>query len=130
MIIPGEGPDGKPRLVKDVMRHPAWQNPPYDSARMPPPTKEGVFPCVLLYYGLACSRCDKQTCMFKDQKRESNPGKLQETRENDPHWAEFEQARKDHGGDDQGSEQFVTPASGARAGPSLRSRTARSARLR
>jgi hypothetical protein len=37
--------------------------------------------------------------MFRDQKREQDPAILQETRDDDPHYQEFEEALKKLGGD-------------------------------
>ena len=98
---PGQGDDGKPRHIKDAMPHVIWKSPSYGSCRMPPKCPNGKFPCVLKYYGMNCGRCDKPlpNCMFRDQKREQDPAILQETRDDDPHYQEFEEALKKLGGD-------------------------------
>ena len=67
---------------------------------MPPMCPNGKYPCVQKYYGMSCGRCDKPlpTCMFRDQAREQDPSILQETRDDDPHYQEFEEASKKLGG--------------------------------
>ena len=109
---PGQGADGLPKLVKEVMPHPLWQSPPYDSCRMPPMCANGKFPCVLKYYLMQCGRCDKPqpTCMYRQQPREQDANILHETRESDPHYKEFEEALKNSGGSGQG---FTTPPGGS-----------------
>ena len=63
----------------------------------------GKYPCVLKYYGVSCQRCDKPlpTCMYREQAREQDSAVLQETRDNDPHYKEFEEASKNLGGNGQ-----------------------------
>lgn len=67
---------------------------------MPPTCPNGKFPCILKYYGMNRGRCDKPlpSCMFRDQKREQDPVTFQETRDDDPHYQEFEGALKKLGG--------------------------------
>ena len=90
------------------MPHPLWQSAPYGSCRMPPASANGKFPCVLKYYLMQCGRCDKPqpTCMYRQQPREQDAAVLQETRDSDPHYKEFEEALKNLGGSGQG---FTTP---------------------
>ena len=121
---PGQGADGLPRYVSEIMPHPVWKSNPYDKARMPPKCANGKFPCVLKYYGMACGRCDKNpaTCMFKQEPREQDPTVLQETRDRDPHYKEFEEAQQNSGG---GASGLTTPPGGS---PPRRSERQRSAR--
>ena len=97
---PGQGADGLPKHVKDIMPHPLLKSPPYDSCRMPPMCANGKCPCVLKYYMMNCQRCGKllPTCMYREQPREQDPAVLQETRDSDPHFKEFEEASKNLGG--------------------------------
>ena len=121
---PGQGADGLPKYVKDIMPHPLWKTPPYDSCRMPPMCSNGKHPCVKEYYTMSCQRCDKPlpTCMYREQPREQNPAVLQETRDNDPHYKEFEEASKNLGGNGQAG--FMTPTPGATAGSGARAQRA------
>ena len=60
--------------------------------------------------------------MYREQAREQNPEVLQETRDNDPHYKEFEEA-KDLGGNGQAG--FMTPTpGGAAAAPGARAQRA------
>ena len=81
--------------------------------------RNGKYPCVLKYYLLSCQRFDKPLpmCMCREQPREQDPAVLQETRESDPHYKEFEEASKNLGGNGQAGLATPTPgaASGSRA---------------
>ena len=102
---PGQGADGLPKLASEIMPHPLWKSSPYDKARMPPRCANGKFPCVLKYYLMQCGRCDKNpaTCMFRQEPREQDAIVLQETRDSDPHYKEFEEALQNSGGECAGS---------------------------
>ena len=121
---PGQGADGLPKFVSEIMPHPVWKSNPYDKARMPPKCANGKFPCVLKYYGMTCGRCDKNpaTCMFRQEPREQDPTVLQDTRDRDPHYKEFEEAQQNSGGSAPG---LTTPPGGS---PPRRSERQRSAR--
>ena len=54
------------------------------------------------------------TCMYKEQPREQDSAVLQETRDNDPHYKEFEEASKNLGGGGQAG--FMAPSPGAAPG--------------
>ena len=110
--LPGKGAGGLPKHAKGIMPHPLWQSAPYGSCRMPPARANGKFPCVLKYYLMQCARWDKPqpTCMYRQQPREQDATVLQETRDSDPHYKEFEEALKNLGGSGQG---FTTPPGGS-----------------
>ena len=112
---PGQGADGLPKFVSEIMPHPLWKSSPYDKARMPPKCANGKFPCVLKYYGMQCGRCDKHpaTCMFRQEPREQDPTVLQDTRDSDPHYKEFEEALQNSGGSAPG---LTTPPGGSPPG--------------
>ena len=97
---PGQGADGLPKFVSEIMPHPLWKLNPYDKARMPPRCANGKYPCVLKYYLMQCGRCDKNpaTCMFRQEPREQDAIVLQQTRDSDPHYKEFEEALQNSGG--------------------------------
>ena len=61
---------------------------------------------------MQCGRCDKHpaTCKYRDEPREQDATVLQETRDSDPHYKEFEEALQNPGGVAQG---LTTPPGGS-----------------